>query len=88
MKSEITESRNHYRAVVQARDEAGTLPDGLNEMIRSFMPSRAVLTALELDVFTAVASGASAVQVAQNIQADPRATEMLLNVLVSLKLLN
>jgi len=88
MKAEITESRNHYRAMVQAKDEAGTLPDDLNEMVRSFMPSRAVLTALELDVFTAVASGASAEHVAQKIQADPRATEMLLNALVSLKLLD
>ena len=88
MKAEISESRNHDRAVIQAKDEAGTLPDALNEMIRSFMPSRAVLTALELDVFTAVASGASAEQVAEKIQADPRATEMLLNVLVSLKLLD
>lgn len=88
MKAEITESRNHYRAVVQAKDKTGTLPDSLNEMIRSFMPSRAVLTAFELDVFTAVASGASAEQTAQTIHADPRATEMLLNVLVSLKLLN
>jgi (2Fe-2S) ferredoxin/predicted O-methyltransferase YrrM len=88
MKAEISDSREHYRAMVQAKDEAGTLPDGLNEMIRSFMPSRAVLTALELDVFTAVASGASAEQVAEKIQADPRATEMLLNVLVSLRLLD
>ena len=88
MKAEMTESHNHYRAVVQAKDEAGTLPEGLNEMIRAFMPSRAVLTALELDVFTAVASGASAEHVAEKIQADPRATEMLLNVLVSLKLLD
>jgi (2Fe-2S) ferredoxin/predicted O-methyltransferase YrrM len=88
MKAEITESRNHYRAVVQAKDKAGTLPDSLNEIIRSFMPSRTVLTALELDVFTAVASGASAEQTAQTIHADLRATEMLLNVLVSLKLLD
>jgi (2Fe-2S) ferredoxin/predicted O-methyltransferase YrrM len=88
MKAEISESRNHDRAVVQTKEEAGTLPDSLNETIRSFMPSRAVLTALELDVFTAVASGASAEQVAERIQADPRATEMLLNVLVSLKLLD
>jgi (2Fe-2S) ferredoxin/predicted O-methyltransferase YrrM len=88
MNAEITESRHHHRAVVKAKDEAGTLPDGLNEMIRSFMPSRAVLTALELDVFTAVSSGASAEQVAEKIQADPRATEMLLNVLVSLELLD
>src|ERR1039458_10316874 len=70
------------------KEEAGVLPDDLNEMIRAFMPSRAVLTALELDVFTAVGSGASTAQVAQSIHADSRATEMLLNALVSLKLLD
>jgi (2Fe-2S) ferredoxin/predicted O-methyltransferase YrrM len=88
MKAEATEHRDHYRAMVKARDEAGVLPDDLNEMIRAFMPSRAVLTALELDVFTAVGSGASTAQVAQSIHADSRATEMLLNALVSLKLLD
>ena len=87
VKAAATEHRDHYRAMVKARDEAGILPDDLNETIRAFMPSRAVLTALELDVFTAVASGASAGQVAQKVHADSRATEMLLNVLVSLKLL-
>jgi (2Fe-2S) ferredoxin/predicted O-methyltransferase YrrM len=88
MKAQATEHRDRYRAMVKARDEAGVFPDDLNEMIRAFMPSRAVLTALELDVFTAVGSGASAAQVAQSIHADSRATEMLLNVLVSLKLLD
>lgn len=88
MKAAATEHRDHYRAMVKARDEAGILPDDLNEMIRAFMPSRAVLTALELDAFTAVASGASAEQVAEKIHADSRATEMLLNALVSLKLLD
>ncbi|MGA2484196.1 MAG: methyltransferase [Candidatus Acidiferrales bacterium] len=88
MKSEATEHREHYRAMVRARDEAGVLPEELNEMIRGFMPSRAVLTGLELDAFTAVASGASAELVAQKIHADSRATEMLLNALVSLKLLD
>lgn len=68
--------------------DAGSLPHELNEMIRSFMPSRTVLTALELDVFTAVANGASAEQVANTIGTDPRATEMLLNALVSLNLLD
>ena len=87
MKAAAAEHRDHYRAMVKAKDAAGTLPDDLNEMIRAFMPSRAVLTALELDIFSAVASGASAAQVAQKVHADPRATEMLLNALVSLKLL-
>jgi (2Fe-2S) ferredoxin/predicted O-methyltransferase YrrM len=87
MKAQATEHRNHYRAMVKARDEAGILPDELNDMIRGFMPSRAILTALQLDVFTAIGSGASAEQVAVKIRADARATKMLLNALVSLRLL-
>jgi len=87
MNRQATEHRDRYRAMLKARDEVGTLPDDLNEMIRGFMPSRAVLTALELDVFTAIGGGATAEDVAQKIHADSRATEMLLNALVSLKLL-
>ena len=87
MKAAATEHRDHYLAMVKARDEAGILPDDLNEMTRAFMSSRTVLTALELDVFTAVAAGASAEQVAQKIHANSRSTEMLLNALASLKLL-
>ncbi len=83
----ILEHTDRYQAMVRARDAAGVLPDNLNEMIRAFMPSRAVLTALELDLFTAVDDGASAANVAERIKANPRSTEMLLNVLVSLKLL-
>ena len=87
MKAQSKEHQDRYRAMVKARDEAGILPDDLNEMIRAYMPSRTVLTALELDVFTAVGDGASAKQVAQKTHADARATEMLLNALVSLQLL-
>jgi SAM-dependent methyltransferase len=87
MKAMSTEHRDHFRAMLKARDQSGILPDDLNETIRGFMPSRAILTALELDIFTAVRSGASAQQVAQKIHADSRSTEMLLNVLVSLNLL-
>ncbi len=88
MNAQAKDHRDRYRAMVRARDEAGTLPDDLNEMIRGFMPSRAVLTALELDVFTAVGAGATAETVADQIQCDSRATEMLLNALASLKLLD
>lgn len=87
MKAQSKEHRDRYRAMVKARDEAGILPDDLYEMTRAYMPSRTVLTALELDVFTAVADGASAEHVAGKIHADPRATGMLLNALVSLHLL-
>lgn len=87
MKALAIEHRDQYRSMIKAKDTAGVLPDDLNELIRSFMPSRAALTALELDVFTAIGEGATAESVAQKIQADPRATEMLLNALVSMKLL-
>ena len=87
MKAMAVEHGEKYRAMLKAKDESGALPDDLYELIRGFMPSRAVLTALELDVFTALGEGASAKALAGKIHADPRATEMLLNVLVSLKLL-
>ena len=87
MKSEILDHRNKYLAMLKGKDAAGVLPDDLNDMIRGFMPSRAILTALELDVFTAVGERGTAQQVAAKIQAAVRATEMLLNALVSLKLL-
>ncbi len=54
---------------------------------RAFMESRAILTAVELDLFTAVSEGSSATSVAQRIGTDPRATEMLMNVLVTQGLL-
>jgi (2Fe-2S) ferredoxin/predicted O-methyltransferase YrrM len=88
MKAEAIEHHVRYRAMLKAKDEAGILPDDMNEMIRAFMSSRTVLTALELDVFTAVGRGACAEIVAREIHADPRATEMLLNALVSLHLLD
>ena len=87
MKIEILDHRDKYLAMLKAKDAAGVLPDDVYELIRGFMPSRAILTALELDVFTAVGKGATAEQIATKIQTAARATEMLLNALVSLKLL-
>jgi predicted O-methyltransferase YrrM len=63
------------------------LPDDLFETIRAFMPSRVILSALELDVFTKVADGCDARELAKRISCDPRATGLLLNALVSLGLL-
>ena len=87
MKAEILEHREKYLAMLKAKDAAAVLPDDIVEMIRGFMPSRAVLTALELDVFTAVGQGATAQQVAGKVDCAVRATESLLNALVALKLL-
>jgi (2Fe-2S) ferredoxin/predicted O-methyltransferase YrrM len=87
MKSMSIEHGEHFRDVMAARDKAGTLPDHLNEMIRGFMPSRCILTALELDIFTAVGNGANAEEIGTRICANARAAGILLNALVSLGLL-
>ena len=88
MKAEIVDHRNKYLAMVKGKDAAGVLPDDMVELIRGFMASRVVLTALELDVFTVVGDGGTAQRIADRIQCAVRATEMLLNALVSLKLLD
>jgi len=63
------------------------LPDDLAATIRAFQESRAILTALELDLFTAVGAGATADEAAAKAGTDPRATGMLLNALVAMGLL-
>ena len=82
MKAEMLDHRNKYLAMLKAKDAAGVVPDDITELIRGFMYSRAVLTALELDMFTAVGNGGTAKQIAAKIQCAVRATEMLLNALV------
>jgi SAM-dependent methyltransferase len=76
-----------FRAATAARERAGVLPEHLDQMIRGFMPSRCLLTALELDIFTAIGEGANADQIGTRLHANARAVSMLLNALVSLGLL-
>jgi predicted O-methyltransferase YrrM len=64
-----------------------TLPDELNDRIRAFQESRVILTALELDLFTAVGDGSRAEAVVAKMGTDARATEMLLNALTAMGLL-
>jgi len=71
---------------LRARDAAGVMPDELAQSIRGFQESRVILTALELDLFTAIQSGATAAQAAATAGTDARATEMLLHALASLDL--
>jgi len=87
MKAMSAEHREKFREAMAARDKAGMLPDRLDQMIRGYMPSRCLLTALELDVFTAVGDGATAEQIGARIHANARAVAMLLNALVALGLL-
>jgi (2Fe-2S) ferredoxin/2-polyprenyl-3-methyl-5-hydroxy-6-metoxy-1,4-benzoquinol methylase len=84
LREEICANRDKMLAAQRAQDAAGVLPDDLNSTLRGFQESRVLLTAVELDLFTAVGSGASADEVAARTGSDPRATEMLMNALVAL----
>lgn len=87
MKAMSLEHAEKFQAAMAERDKAGVLPDPLDQMIRSFQSSRCILTALELDLFSAVADSGSAEEIGSRIQANARAVAMLLNALVSLGLL-
>ena len=87
LRSEIHSNRAKFMAAQRARDAAGILPDDLNQTLRGYMESRALLTALELDLFTVVDGGATAAEASQKISTHPRATEMLLNALVAMGML-
>ncbi len=87
LKKEINEHDRMTRAVNKAMDEGGVLPPEFNEIMRSFMQSRAVLTAIELDVFTAIGDGADTDEVASRINAASTSTEALMNALVAIELL-
>jgi (2Fe-2S) ferredoxin/predicted O-methyltransferase YrrM len=87
LRAEHIQNRDHYLASLKAKDAAGQIPDDLLAKIRAFQESRAILTALELDLFSAVGRGASAAEVAKRLGADARATEMLMNALTAIELL-
>jgi len=82
------EHTDKFRAAMTARDKAGTLPDQLDQTIRAYMPSRCILTALELDIFTAVGDGGTAEKISEKIHVNARALGMLINALVALGLLS
>ncbi|MBZ5561214.1 MAG: methyltransferase domain-containing protein [Acidobacteriia bacterium] len=84
LKAEITGNRDKMLAAMRAKDAAGILPDDLAQTLRAFQESRVLLTAVELDVFTAIGEGRSGVEVAGVLRTDPRATEMLLNALAAM----
>jgi predicted O-methyltransferase YrrM len=62
-------------------------PDDFLQMLQSWRESRIVLTAIELDLFTAVGDGTTAAGTARRLRTDPRATDILLHALAALGLL-
>jgi (2Fe-2S) ferredoxin/SAM-dependent methyltransferase len=87
LRAEILTNREKMQAATRAKDAAGVLPDDVASLIRSFQESRTILTAIELDLFTAVGAGATAGEAGGRIGADARATGMLLNGLCAMRLL-
>jgi (2Fe-2S) ferredoxin/predicted O-methyltransferase YrrM len=86
VRAEVAANRNRYLQSIRAREAAGAMPDELVATIRAFQDSRVILTAIELDAFTAIGEGATAEEAAARMGADARATGMLLHALVALGL--
>ena len=84
LREEICTNREKMQAARRAQEAAGVLPDDVNRALRAFQESRVLLTAVELDLFTAVGGGAGAEEVAVRTGSDARATEMLMNALVAM----
>lgn len=58
--------------------------DAILAAARAYQESRVLLTALELDIFSAAAGGAGAPEIAARVGGEPRATTMLLDALAAL----
>jgi len=87
LQAEIKANRDRHLTAMKMKEASGTPPDELMNAIRAFMDSRGILSAIELDLFTAVGDGATAETVAAHLHTDPRATETFLNAVTSLGLL-
>jgi (2Fe-2S) ferredoxin/predicted O-methyltransferase YrrM len=87
LRAEILANRLKKETAMRAREAAGAPPDELLQIVRGFQESRALLSAIELDLFSALGEGANAASVAARLKTDPRATEMLLNALTAMGLL-
>jgi len=86
-KAEIIAHNQKVSGMRAIMAKAGVIPDELNRYFRGFMESRLVLSAVELDFFSVIGSGATAAQVSDSAGTDQRATEALLNALVAIELL-
>lgn len=87
LRGEILDHRKDFATKMMARDKGGVIPDEIRELTSAFMPSRTFLTAIELDIFTAVGTGASAAEAASKCGSNAKSTAMLLDALVALGLL-
>jgi 3-hydroxy-5-methyl-1-naphthoate 3-O-methyltransferase len=87
LRAEVEAGRAKALAAIAARDAAGVVPDELMAQMRAFMESRIALTALELDLWSAVGNGATAADVAAARKLDAAGAERILNALVAIGLM-
>lgn len=87
MLEELREETRRTRTQDAAHHEAGVLSEKLRRLAGDFQASRAFLTAVELDLFSAVGDGCTIVEAAERMGTGRRATEMLLNALTAIGLL-
>ena len=88
IRSEISLWRARQRKLRAARREQGVLPRELESALHGFEASRALLTAVELDLFTAIGDGASVELAATRTGTAVAGLAPLLNALVTLELLH
>jgi (2Fe-2S) ferredoxin/ubiquinone/menaquinone biosynthesis C-methylase UbiE len=84
---EIRDNRGKAVAAMAARAKSAELPDEISQPMRAFQDSRILLTAIELDVFSAVETSPYVPAIAAHLGVDARALAMLLHALVALNLL-
>lgn len=84
-KQEITAHNQHIAAMNDMLEKSGMIPEELHSQLRGFMESRILLTAVELDLFTAIGDGATAEKIAETLNTNQRSTEALLNALTAIE---
>lgn len=87
LRAEMRGNRDRAFAAMRAREASGMMPDDLEATIRGYQESRIVLSAIELDLFTAVERAETAGAIAGTIGSDPRGTAILLDALAAMGLL-
>jgi (2Fe-2S) ferredoxin/SAM-dependent methyltransferase len=87
LRTAIAAHRERVRQSEAATQQAGMVPEHIMNPIRGFQESRILLSAVELDLFTALGAGANAEEASRRLGTDERATAALLNALVAMGLL-
>ncbi len=88
LRRDVLTCQRNTLAREQAHEEAGVLPESIRKLASDFWASRALLTAVELDLFTALGDeGCGVTEAADRMGTDSRATHMLVDALCAVGLL-